>query len=155
MNNIICLFKEVGICIDWGSSDGFSSHKTFLKQIKVKHPEYTHFFDVVHILKNLRNFLLNKFINDSSNVSFSMQTLCNLRNSANQETRKLFRKLLSQDPYPTDKMEMKMVDMLLSNELFEALRSQNSPAAVSLAKYLESMYFLYEGFMNNNLEKDH
>jgi len=150
LKSIMDLFKEhTDITIHWGSSDGFQSHKTFLKESKKSYPEYVHFFDVVHILKNLRNHILNKAM-ELDGVKFSMKTLRELRDSPVDATRKQFRKLVPHDPVPTDKMDIKMVDMLLKPDLITALK-EGGRAAMKLGEYFEQMKNLEEGMMDNEL----
>lgn len=73
---------EDSIAIDWGSSDGFTSHKTFLREMKKKYPNYVHFFDPEHIVKNMRNHLLKPVKREGR--EFSLRVLCDLRNSSEE-----------------------------------------------------------------------
>jgi len=150
LKSIMDLFKEhTDITIHWGSSDGFQSHKTFLRDILKEYPDYLHFFDVVHILKNLRNHILNKAM-ELDGIKFSMKTLRELRDSDDNDVRRRFRKLVPHDPVPTDKMEMKMVSMLLKPDLIAAL-CEGAPAAKKLGEYFQEMRDLEDGMMNNDL----
>jgi len=151
MKRILDLFRDhTPIDIHWGSSDGFQSHKTFLAQIIKAYPNYVHFFDTVHILKNLRNHLLNKVMTVDK-VQFSMKTLCLLKNEdVDHDKRRLYRNLLPHDPIPTDKMNISMVDMLLQPALIRALKTEKEEGK-SLGEYFQQMLNLKEGMTDNRL----
>ena len=154
LKDIMDLFKtHTDINIHWGSSDGFQSHKTFLTNIKKHYSAYLHFFDVVHIVKNLRNHVLLKAMRVDDDVRFSLKTLRQLRDSQDDETRRKFRNLVPHDPVPVDKMNVKMVDMLLTPGLLAALKA-STPAAKKLGEYFEQMKNLKEGMMDNDLTWD-
>eukprot|EP01130_Rhizamoeba_saxonica_P006147 TRINITY_DN243_c0_g1_i8.p1 TRINITY_DN243_c0_g1~~TRINITY_DN243_c0_g1_i8.p1 ORF type:complete len:535 (+),score=79.01 TRINITY_DN243_c0_g1_i8:469-2073(+) len=108
IDKMVDIFESNGISIVFGSTDGFTQSKVFLKLMKDKRPNYSHFFDYSHIIKNMRNRILtHKLVvldpgfvpggnirtgeyNDFPTISFSLQQLKN-----DYETDKSWAKILN------------------------------------------------------------
>jgi hypothetical protein len=123
----------------WGATDGFRSNHTFLKLmeqwVNKNKRTYYHFFDYVHVLKNLRNTILNHLvISPDCKNGFRMTDLLMLRDRDSK-----IRALLKQDPNPKDKMEMKNVEQLLQKEFLDELSKHQEPALKGLHNYLSMM----------------
>jgi len=104
--------------------------------MKEKGIDYSHFFDPLHTLKNLRNLLLNKELRHLNGIPFNMHTLNDLRNSSNDQTRRTFRKLLPESPFPVDTMNLASVEVVLQSDVIKALQQETSPSCQELAKFL-------------------
>jgi len=137
--------------VEWTSSDGFRFHNTFLNSLRADVPSHLHFFDVVHILKNLRNsLLLNQIV--YKGVTFNIHTLRDLRDSVDKATRQKYRQFCPKDPYPNEKMDMSMVNLILNPSMISALRNypEGTPEK-ALGTYLFYMNELKLCFMENSL----
>ena len=133
------------IKINWTSSDGFSSNRAFLQMMKKNHIEVKHVFDYVHLLKNIRNALLRKFPVKSPTcpTGFSMRDLDNLRKSSPK-----FMKLLPSSPFPTDKMDIKYIEELISEDFLDALKTEPGLELKALYEYLSNMKIFNDSFSN-------
>eukprot|EP00733_Pompholyxophrys_punicea_P001664 Pompholyxophrys_punicea_v1_NODE_921_length_1136_cov_3.724329.p1 type:complete len:292 gc:universal NODE_921_length_1136_cov_3.724329:1037-162(-) len=116
----------------WGSTDGFSTNHEFLKLMSKEHPSgYYHIFDYVHIIKNLRNTILNKrLISSDIRQGFHMNDLIELRSQDPEVA-----KLLKEDLIPKDKMNLKNVEQLLNDRLIEILKRNSKENIKSLGNY--------------------
>jgi hypothetical protein len=131
--------------IHWGSSDGASGCKTFIRLMKLKYPNYIHIFDFVHLVKLLRNVLLNKKLK-KNNVLFSMTDLIPLYE---QEIIKVKFDVLQ---IPTDRMNLENVIDLF--EIIDELKANSSLGIQQFGIYIEHIKILYNLFNENqSMEK--
>jgi len=141
VSTLLLSFKEYGIDIVWGSSDGFSGSSDFIKKMSTKFPQYSHIFDYVHVVKNLRNTLLNKVLKNSQCGSgFCMKTLWTLfeENSAYQSLLKI------DDLAPSDKMALVPVKNLW--KVLPELEKESSPDCYALLTFIKQMKTFYDVF---------
>eukprot|EP00733_Pompholyxophrys_punicea_P000969 Pompholyxophrys_punicea_v1_NODE_394_length_2057_cov_16.152888.p1 type:complete len:443 gc:universal NODE_394_length_2057_cov_16.152888:385-1713(+) len=146
------------ISIDWGSSDGFSAHSTYLNQ-EAGFTKYVHIFDPVHVVKNLRNALLNgSILSPECPQGFSLQTLGDLRNSSDADIRKIFREVLPHEHcvYPDDKMNVDNVILVSSEKVTSRLLNLplEEHKARSRGKYLENIRIWYACWNDNEIPLD-
>jgi len=113
---------------------------------------YFHIFDPLHILKNLRNTILNKEVKSHRGEAFNMHSLNNLRNSADPNTRRKYRTLLPDSPFPSDLMNLSSVHELLQGPLIEELKKEALPSCQELGKYLENMKMFYFCCTDNHMD---
>ncbi len=88
--SLISSFSKCGAEIHWTSTDGFAQSKEFrenmMKWSKEQNRTYYHIYDYVHVLKNIRNMLLNRVIqSQSSKEGFSIKTLDKFYNDSKYE----------------------------------------------------------------------
>jgi len=133
--------------IHWGSSDGIISHGELIKSMK-KYGNYNHVFDPLHLIKNLRNALLNCELSEDGECWFSIHTLNELRDSSQQEKRTLFRSLLPDCPIPKDQMDVSILKQLLEPQVHQNLEREGKEEK-ALARFLKQAKNLYDGFTCN------
>jgi len=113
-------------------SDGSKLSTKIYKELKKKHTDILHFFDIGHLLKHLRNNLLKNLINDNGYV-FNMSNLINLIYE-----KKL--KISSNTIFPVDKQELSPVLKLISTEVLVCAESSSSlNTKFGLSNYLKNM----------------
>eukprot|EP00733_Pompholyxophrys_punicea_P000564 Pompholyxophrys_punicea_v1_NODE_168_length_3036_cov_10.830594.p2 type:complete len:220 gc:universal NODE_168_length_3036_cov_10.830594:1441-2100(+) len=122
-----------------GSSDGFVTNVSFLKLMQKEIEPYWHFFDYIHIIKNLRNRLINITLKTKECTSgFNMNDLVKLR-----QMEPIFQKALPLDPNPKDRMEVKNVQQLTDSKFLLTLKNyataNNSQPLLALHKYFYIM----------------
>eukprot|EP00733_Pompholyxophrys_punicea_P000690 Pompholyxophrys_punicea_v1_NODE_233_length_2631_cov_11.916149.p1 type:complete len:493 gc:universal NODE_233_length_2631_cov_11.916149:347-1825(+) len=146
-SNILSSNVNAPVELLWGSTDGFKSNHEFVEKMKKFDSRYLHFFDYVHILKNVRNTICNHFVKSPDCPDgFHMTDLVNLR-----EQRQDIYRLLPKEPNPKDKMEMKNVEQLLTREFLDVLEKESSPSLKGLHVYLSHMALFFNIFDDNNL----
>jgi len=149
--NLISIFQEQEIEIHWTSSDGFQANRDFLEKIKSVYPNFLHFFDYEHLLKNLRNALINTRIQwPGHDNPFSMRDLYDF-----SVTHPQFRNYFKHDVFPVDKMIIKPVIDLLNVDFIDFLKNSESTQEIKgLVSYFEFMKEFYEVFrVNENWER--
>ena len=79
IKEIVNELKKQEINITWGSSDGFTSSRQYILKMKENFNSYHHVYNYVHILKLLRNVLLNKLLHYKvSSFGFCIRDLIDL-----------------------------------------------------------------------------
>eukprot|EP00733_Pompholyxophrys_punicea_P000588 Pompholyxophrys_punicea_v1_NODE_179_length_2990_cov_78.650085.p1 type:complete len:456 gc:universal NODE_179_length_2990_cov_78.650085:2815-1448(-) len=132
----------------WGSTDGFKTNHDFVEKMKKESHTYLHFFDYIHILKNIRNTICNHYVKTPDCPDgFHMTDLVTLR-----EIRNDIQKLLPKEPNPKDKMEMKNIEQLLKEDFLTVLGRETSPALKGLHKYFSHMSLFFKIFDDNDLK---
>eukprot|EP00733_Pompholyxophrys_punicea_P000511 Pompholyxophrys_punicea_v1_NODE_145_length_3208_cov_8.838884.p1 type:complete len:643 gc:universal NODE_145_length_3208_cov_8.838884:1974-46(-) len=126
------IFEEKpGIQLLWGSTDAFATNVTFMKLMQKQKFPYFHFFDYVHVLKNMRNALLNVTIKTSDcPQGFSIEDITKLRSSSVK-----FQRLLPHDVNPKDKMDIDNVDQLIQPLFLSELQKETGKSEVYLGLY--------------------
>eukprot|EP00733_Pompholyxophrys_punicea_P001300 Pompholyxophrys_punicea_v1_NODE_606_length_1603_cov_4.664083.p1 type:complete len:205 gc:universal NODE_606_length_1603_cov_4.664083:920-306(-) len=154
MKPIFEYFALHGVAVDWGSSDGFSSHYTYLEKLRqAGFTNYHHIFDPVHIIKNLRNVLLNKVVFTPDCLEgFSLKTLGDLRNSTNDAIRSKCRELFPHDHdiFPDDKMDVDNVLHLCSPPVTTFLQNLDSNSAKQFRGSIWKKFYIWNESWNNN-----
>ncbi|EFC39509.1 predicted protein [Naegleria gruberi] len=130
-------FQVVGF-----SSDGLTGNLTFFQTQKI-FPNTVHFFDYSHLLKRLRNRLLNETMTIDG-ISFSIETLLIAKSESN-----LTDWLPNSVIYPTDKMAMDPVFALLETNLIDGLAKSKNTTCQTVSKYLKLMQDIYYIFKND------
>lgn len=147
--DLITRFKKRGILITWGSTDG-ATQPAWIDDIRKTHPSYEHIFDYVHLVKILRNLLLEKTLQRGS-VAFSISSLEFIR----LHDPAIAAAISSMELHPSDKMELKPVTKLL--DLIPLLKVSKVPQAQvpevqEVIRYLEAMEKIYNTWNSNSKE---
>lgn len=146
-DEIIQGLTSIGFNICWGSTDGFSGCQEFQRLMAVKYPQYHHIFDPLHILKLLRNTLLNGLVTSGKCPGgFNMKDIHSL-----WESDMILQNMLSyEDIFPSDKMNVKHVTKLLNAADYIP---QTSAKGKGLHEYLINCKKLHACFMTNSMSK--
>jgi len=149
VGNIITTLRKEEITVLWGSSDGFNSNISFVKEMATFHPSYQHIFDPSHILKNLRN-LLEGFVVKSTLCpgGFSLKTLDQLRFGPRSH---LYRRYFPETVFPKDKMDVGQFKNLINPGLLLLLKGEDDLEVQGLYEYLVHCQNLYDSFMDLSL----
>eukprot|EP00733_Pompholyxophrys_punicea_P001791 Pompholyxophrys_punicea_v1_NODE_1034_length_1025_cov_2.761856.p1 type:complete len:174 gc:universal NODE_1034_length_1025_cov_2.761856:804-283(-) len=127
----------------WAATDGFKNNTQYVKGMG---PGYFHFYDYIHVLKNLRNTICNHVVKSPTcGDGFHMNDLIRLR-----ESNPLYQKFLPKDPNPVDKMCMSNVEQLLEDVFLNTLK-ENSPVLKGLAEYFFYMKMFFSIFDDNQM----
>lgn len=154
INPIIEAFKNATEPVDivWGSSDGILTHHNLIDKIKKSGKRYFHIFDSLHIIKNLRNALLNTELTEVDKMFFNIHTLNDLRGSATPEIRNFYREFLKDCPIPKDQMDVAIIKQLLQPSIHEKLKTGNQSER-ALGKYLENVTIYHNIFSSTTYKE--
>lgn len=133
------------------SSDAFISNQKYLDLLEKKFPGVHHFFDPLHLVKNLRNSI-NESEVTVDRVTFNLMTLENLRTSPLKAIRRKYLNVLPESVIPKDTMDMAPIKKILQESVIQMLMTEKDQAPQSLGKYLQSMKFFYDSFSENNTD---
>eukprot|EP01117_Protostelium_nocturnum_P014735 TRINITY_DN563_c0_g1_i3.p1 TRINITY_DN563_c0_g1~~TRINITY_DN563_c0_g1_i3.p1 ORF type:complete len:1226 (+),score=205.76 TRINITY_DN563_c0_g1_i3:970-4647(+) len=128
------------IGIIWGSSDGWDTNLSFVKQIEEhcqsKGCSYYHIFDYIHLVKNGRNYFRNNIVFDEK-IGFSLRTLWKVWEDPNDKDYEALHKLVHlNDLKISDPMDMDPVRKLLQPALVDLLLKREELNLQALGKYL-------------------
>eukprot|EP00733_Pompholyxophrys_punicea_P000753 Pompholyxophrys_punicea_v1_NODE_265_length_2478_cov_92.556748.p1 type:complete len:635 gc:universal NODE_265_length_2478_cov_92.556748:567-2471(+) len=138
------------VSIIWGSTDGFSNNHEFLKLLEKdqdKNSKYCHFFDYVHIMKNIRNTILNKVVKTPEcPLGFHMNDLISWK-----EKSTIARDLLPLELVPKDKMNVDNITQLIQPKFLAELKKSMDPSLQGLHTYFSFLRTFYNIFDDNNM----
>ena len=98
------------------SSDAFPSNDKLITLLNQHGYNIVHIFDPLHLLKNMRNNLWKEPLT-SNGITFNLNTLDDLLQNINGETRRLFNLLHPDSPFPKDQMDLAPIRGLLKENL--------------------------------------
>lgn len=122
--------------------------KKTISLIQQSYPDYSHIYDYVHIIKNLRNLLLERTLR-RGNVKFNIAILKYLC----EKYREIGDFITADDIHPTDKMAIAPVVKLLDAvPLFSRISAEDAAKEpiVEFINYVTAMRQYYISFNSND-----
>jgi len=153
------ILSKEGIDIIWGSSDGWDTRLIFVNNMKrynaLKGLPYHHFFDYVHLVKNLRNFIEGQKIwaKDDAAIATAMQVLWIVWEDESDKDYEQLQQLVKIDSLkPEDKMNLAHVLVVMNPTLTNILQQRSDPALRLLGQYFHHMNQLYLSIHDNKMD---
>ena len=133
------------------SSDAFPSNDKLITLLNEHGYNIVHIFDPLHLLKNMRNNLWKEPLT-SNGITFNLNTLDDLLQNINGETRRLFNLLHPDSPFPKDQMDLAPIRGLLKENLIRALKDSEEQSAKKLGEYLHHMRLFDKATTDNDMD---
>lgn len=130
--------------VHWGCSDLFQGCIEYLQLMEQQHSSYKHFFDITHLVKIGRNYLLDYMLkNEDCPQGFCIQKQFPLW----EQSPDWQKQIKFEDLHPVDKMKFDHVKHLLT--FASELMNHVDPCVNAIGIYLKHLKMLYDGLNNN------